>query len=575
MLKNCIKKFFKYFGNNKKTYFKYSILSLIVGLLELFGVALTYPFVIQLLNKKHLDRSSIILGLVIILLFLSKNIFMLIYTYLQARFAKNMEKDLNLKFMEYFLSSPYQESSKLSIAEKGNILGFMIPNFVNNFVLRLMNLNVCVFIFLLISLFLLFKFPLASIITIFFSILIITVQNKIFKSILNKYSKQLNKASIEYNQKSNEAIFNIKSIKISCNELFFYNRYKKAIEHFFQIATNTHFFNTIPPYTTEPCIIIVLFILIAVISIQNANNTNNLIASFAVIATAIFRLAPTISRIQANLNGIYSTINVINNFLDTYNKFNINNIEHLKTPIFETFNSNIELKNISFEYSPQKPILKNINLKINKGDFIGIVGLSGAGKTTLIDIITGILKPTAGEILVDGNVLNKQLKIGYIPQEFCNINANIRENVAFGAKEINDNLVIDSLKKAQLYNFINDNFQNSIFANPFIDNIGMSQGQKQRLAIARALYTEPDILVLDEATSSLDLKTEKNFCDVLLELKKEKTIIAVAHKLSTIKSADKIIFLANGKISDIGSFEELIKRNKEFYNFAKLNQLNN
>lgn len=574
MLRVCIKKFFTIFENNKFSYIKYLLLSIFVGFLELFGVALTYPFVLRLLNRNELDKSSILLGIGIIFLFLFKNIFMVLYTYLQANFAKSIEKELNLKFMEYFLSSSYQNSSTIPIAKKGNILNFMIPNFVNNFILRLMNLNVNLFIFVLITMFLVLKFPLASIITVFFSMLIITAQNFLFKNILSKFSNQLNKASIDYTQKTNEIIFNLKNIKISSNEIFFFNKYKNALNKFFKISTYIQILNIIPPYITEPCIIIVLFILLAIISIQNASNTNILIASFAVIATAIFRLAPTISRIQSNLNGINSTIDVINEFLDIYKALNLKHLDSLKPVEFVEFNSYLELRSISFGYFPEKPILKNVNLKINRGEFIGIVGLSGAGKTTLIDIITGILKPNSGDILVDGKPLNAHLKIGYIPQEFCNINGSFLENVVFGTEKIDERKVLDSLKKSQLIDFINDNFPNGIYANPFIDNVGISIGQKQRLAIARALYSNPDILVLDEATSSLDLKTEKDFCNVLSEIKKEKTIIAVAHKLSTIKNADKIVFLADGKISDIGSFEDLFLRNKEFNNFVNLNQIN-
>ena len=574
MLRVIIKKFFTIFGDNKSVYVKYLFLSLFVGLLELFGVALTYPFVLRLLNKNELDKSSIFLGIGIISLFIFKNAFMILYTYLQANFAKSIEKELNLRFMEFFLSTSYQNSSQIPIAQKGNILNFMIPNFVNNFILRLMNLNVNLFIFILISIFLVFKFPLASIITVFFSLLIILVQNCLFKNVLSNFSKRINQSSIAYTQKTNEIILNLKNIKISSNEIFFYNHYKKALEKFFKISTYIQILNTIPPYVTEPCIIIVLFILLAVISIQNASNTNTLIASFAVIVTAIFRLAPTISRIQSNINGINSTINVINEFLDTYKDFNLENLDSIKPVDYKEFNSTIELRNVSFEYISEKTILKNINLKINRGDFIGIVGLSGAGKTTLIDIITGILKPSSGDILVDGECLKGHLKIGYIPQDFCNINGSFLENVVLGTEDIDETKVLDSLKKSQLLDFINKNFTDGIYANPFIDNVGISIGQKQRLAIARALYSNPDILVLDEATSSLDLKTEKDFCNVLSEIKKEKTIIAVAHKLSTIKNADKIVFLADGKISDIGSFEELIIRNKDFNNFVKLNQIN-
>ena len=216
--------------------------------------------------------------------------------------------------------------------------------------------------------------------------------------------------------------------------------------------------------------------------------------------------------------------------------------------------------------------MKDISFKINKGEFIGIAGVSGGGKTTLADIISGLLIPQDGEIFVDGSkVQHLNLKIGYIPQEYSLITASIRENVAFGEDNIDDEKVIDSLKKAQLYDFIVSRFEDGIYAKPFVDNSGLSQGQKQRLAIARALYLNPDILILDEATSSLDLKTEDEICNVLNSLKGEKTIIAIAHRLSTIKSADKIIFMKEAQIEAISTFDELISHNKDFQELAKLN----
>jgi len=142
------------------------------------------------------------------------------------------------------------------------------------------------------------------------------------------------------------------------------------------------------------------------------------------------------------------------------------------------------------------------------------------------------------------------------------IKGNIRENIAFGNSVINDNLVIDALKKAQLFDFITKNYSEGIYANPFVDSIGFSQGQKQRLAIARALYLNPDILILDEATSSLDLKTENEICKVLKDLKGNVTTIVIAHRLSTIKDADKIIFMEDGNVQLLKSFNELVEKQK-------------
>ena len=337
------------------------------------------------------------------------------------------------------------------------------------------------------------------------------------------------------------------------------------------------FYNTIPPYIIEPFVIVLLFILLSIISLQNFLEPNKLIASFAVIATAIFRLAPCISRIQVNINGINSVLPIVNELFLIYENIELGKIKDIQNTSSTPFNNSIELVNVNFSFDTQKTILSNINLKIEKGEFIGIAGLSGSGKTTLVDIISGLYDIDKGEILVDNIPYKKMppLKIGYIQQDFHLMNTSIRENVALGFNDIDDEFVIEALKQAQLYDFIKNNFKEGIYANPFVDNVGFSQGQKQRLIIARALYSSPDILILDEATSALDFKTEDEICSILHSIKGEKTIIAIAHRLSTIKNADKIAFIKNGKIADIAPFEQLIDNNNDFrqlYEFAKKQQ---
>lgn len=575
MIKKLYMKFFYYFNKNNKSFLKYSALSFVVAILELFGVALTYPFVLKMLSDNSCDiwHSPIIPGVCIVFLFLLKNAFMIFYSYLQANFTKEVEKEVNLKFINYFLGSKYQETSKISLAEKGNILGFLIPNTINNFILRLLNLIVNFFIFLLISVLLIIKFPIAMAVTFIFAFLLILIQNKCFKPYLKEIAKKSGEASTFYNQRTNEVLLNIKNLKVSHNEAFFFNNYRNAITNFYKICANASFINTIPPYITEPFIILLLFLLLSIISLQNYTEPNKLIASFAIIISAIFRLAPTISRIQVNLNGINSASVNVEQLLDWCEKFHLDQVKDIKNSDFAKFNNNIELRNVEFCYKTNKPVLKNINLNIKKGEFVGIAGLSGAGKTTLVDIIAGLLKPNKGEILIDGNIQTLPLKIGYIPQEISIINASIRENVAFGSENIDDSKITDALKKAQLLDFIIQNYPEGIYANPFVDSIGLSQGQKQRLAVARALYSDPELLILDEATSSLDLKTENELCSVLLGLRNEKTIIAIAHRLSTIKAADRIVFMENSEIVDISEFNDLINKNDSFKELVRLSSV--
>lgn len=566
------KKFFKYFVKDKKSFFKYFILSFLVGVLELFGVALTYPFINKLLSTNGMSKESIFLGLLIITAFIVKNIFMVFYNFLQANFTKDCELGINKTFINYFINGNYATISKIPFEKKQHITSFLIPNAINNYMLRTLNLIVNILVFSLIIAFLFVKFFYATIVTFACSALLLISQAAFFKLKTKIISEKYSKAGESATLAGNTPILNIKSVKIFNSGHFFFNRYTQKAETFNHFAKQLLFYNSIPPFVTEPFIILLLLILLSIISVQNISNSTELVACYALVISAIFRLAPTISRIQVNLTGIQTAAPLVKELIGYYEEFNLANFVSLETPATELHNS-IELKDVTFAYD-DKPVLNNINLKLHKGEFIGIAGPSGAGKTTLVDILAGLLKIRTGELYIDDKFINDtqipKLKIGYIPQDYSIISASIRENVAFGSKNIDDNKVIDSLKKACLYEFITEHFSDGIYTKDF----GLSQGQKQRLAIARALYFDPDIIILDEATSSLDLKTEDEICTILNNLKGEKTIIAIAHRLSTIKNADRIVFMKNSTINDIGSFEELFQRNLYFQELVQLNNAN-
>lgn len=568
------KKFVDYGIENKNELTKYYFLSVLVALLELSGVALIYPFIFSITNNNSgMTMKNCLLGALIVGLFLSKNLFMIYYTKLQIDFVQKCELFISKKFMKYFLLGKYQDTYKISFAQKGHILNYIVPNCLNNYLLRLLNLSINILIFVLISSFLFIKFFTASVLTIICASVILFLEIKFFQYKTRNLTQVLKDINLKIGQFLNNAMLNVKTIKINNSEGLFFDKYTELQDKKIKYNSSLQFYNLIAPYITEPLIIILLFILLAIISLQNLDKTATLIASYALIASAIFRLAPSINRIQVNVTGIKNNMPILKDFFKYYDLYNIKGVENISADKNKIeFNKSIEFKDLSFAYD-EKLVLDNINLTINKGEFIGIAGLSGVGKTTLVDIISGLLEPQSGEISIDEidyGLEMPSLKIGYIPQDFGIISATIRENVAFGQEKIDDNRVIEVLKMAQIYDYIVENFKDGINANPFVDSTGLSQGQKQRLAIARALYTDPDILILDEATSALDLKTEEEICEVLKSLKGEKTIIAIAHRLSTIRFADKIVFMEDGKISDTDTFEELMNNNSFFKDYINI-----
>lgn len=308
-----------------------------------------------------------------------------------------------------------------------------------------------------------------------------------------------------------------------------------------------------------------------------------MVASFAVVVASIFRIAPALNRIQTsiiNINTARSYLKALNSFYETFNLLDFKPVLNVKKAPF-SFKHKIELKNISFSYVKDKPVLKNISLEIEKGDFIGIIGLSGSGKTTLADVLMGLLPPDSGEILVDGvkltneNYHNFRSIIGYVPQEVKVFEKSFKENIAWGSvtEEIDDVKVKHAIEAARLSDYVKQ-FSQGIEATPFVGSTGASQGQKQRLALARVLYRNPEIIILDEATASLDVKVEHEITGMLGALGQNKTLIAIAHRLSTLKSCNKLIYIKDGELVDTGTFQELSSKYEDFNLLLKLSSIN-
>ncbi len=319
--------------------------------------------------------------------------------------------------------------------------------------------------------------------------------------------------------------------------------------------------------------------LILILLIANSN-LSNVIPILSLYAIAAFKLLPACQQIY------YSAVTMQGNIAALQEiKEDIKEAKNLPDSINEnetkrilTFKNSINFKNISFTYPDKKhKVINNINLEIKYNQMIGIAGASGAGKSTVIDILMGLLESNEGSLEVDGVVIDRKNmrswrnNIGLVPQNIILLDGSIIDNVCFGLpkEEIKEDKIINALKLSNLYDFVMglDNKLNTLVGE---NGVKFSGGERQRLGIARALYHNPSVLIFDEATSALDNLTEQKIIENIFMLREQKTIITIAHRLSTIRLADKIYFLKNGELIGSGNYDQLYETNSDFKKLADL-----
>lgn len=594
MLKNLVK-FIKYYGKNRRLkIFGFFVISLIAGILEFAGIGLIYPFlmlvtspqtvieyksyatIINFFHINHILTITALMGILIVLMFLSKNLLMILCIYLQNKFVINWKNDLNKMLMKFYLNAPYMQMFKTTNSEKIYNLTALTAQTLETFVMRSFVFFTNSIITLIILALLFIKFPAIALFTVIFVIASMVILNKFFKHKTEVLAPQMLSFSLKNNNQVLENIKNLKEIRIFSAEKYFLDKFNKVQRENNNVIFKNTFYASIPPYLVEIILVISLIILAGLITLKNYGDSSKIIASYGLILGIVFRIAPSLNRIQVALNHMNSSKDLVKKMNDEYeqNHFDVvsnvtNNNDSLE------FNEKIKFEDVSFGYRENVSVIKDCSFEIKKGEFVGIIGLSGAGKTTMADILMGLLPVNSGKITVDNEeITEKNINAfrnltGYVPQEVNLLENSFKNNVAWGQdeKNIDDERVIESLKLAQLYDFVQENGGiNSVIR-------GLSQGQKQRLMIARGLYKNPEILIFDEATSSLDVETEHEITKMLTSLKGNKTLIAIAHRLSTLKECDKLIYLKDGVIVDVGTFEELENRHEDFKNLIKLSQI--
>ena len=561
---------------HKKKFFLLIVLLFCSSILEFVGLFLIIPLsaiifdISEAVNFKYIDDIILILKQsflnykeIILFLFLTiftiKTLILTFTNYYQAKFFSDYTSYLNKKIIKNKLLSNYNIFNIAKAREYFQPL----TNETNFFVQRIIQSILIIFseIPILFLIILLISFEYVEIVSII--LLIITIISLVYYLALKKKFQRIGEIRFLLESKRLDMIFqifsNMRDISLYKKYLYFYDKFKKMDEDYFVTIKNNFFYSRLPKILFE-FIFILLITFIFYYFIKNINNTLVFLPTIAFIIAAIIRLMPSFVKLTfafQSLKFFEKSYNLIYRELQnkSYEEFDIS--EH---PL--NFNKEIYLKDISFNYG-EKVILKNINLEIIKNKTIGIIGESGSGKSTLLKIISGFLKPLSGTIAIDGkDIPDKDFQklsniCSVISGESDLINDTILKNIAFGIEEdqINFNKAYDCASLSNIFNFFvkGNHISKKEILNYQINEQGknLSDGQKQRIKIARALYFDRQILILDEATNSLDSKNEEDIFKILSDLSKEKTIIIVSHNSKNLKKCNYIYEFTDNEVFKI------------------------
>lgn len=550
------------------------VLILIGSLFELLGVSAIIPLISAVLypekiyNNKycqqiaswfHIESSTefiIFFALVLCLLYLIKNLYLIFSKRKQLAFTYGIQKENSLRLMNCYLHQEYLFHVAHNVAElQRNVSSDVNRLFVT--ISATMNLLVesvtCLFLVILLFI--------ANVSTTLLVVGLLGAAIGIFLIIYKKIQVQLGMRTREAGAKLGkwliQSFSGIKEIKVMNCEQFFLNNYGEAFEENVKAGKAHDILTVLPKYIIEPlCIGSVLIAMC--IRIKQGTQMEEFVTTLSIFAGAAIRMLPSFNRMTEYMSSIlYNKVSVDNVFKDLKEAEKLEaKKEYLNVNSDRlNFKNTISVTNLTFVYpNTEKKIFDDASLTIEKNKSVAFVGSSGAGKTTLADIIIGVLEPQKGQVCVDGVDVFTHLDewhktIGYIPQTIYLMDDTIRANVVFGLteNEIDDNEVWKALKRAELDEFVKGQ-PDGLYTQIGDRGVKLSGGQRQRIGIARALYRQPEVLILDEATSALDNETETAVMQSIESLQGSITLIIIAHRLTTIRNCDEVYEVENGRI---------------------------
>ena len=571
-----ISSFRKLFGlfNKKQKINSIIMLGLIVlgGVAETLSIGVVLPFITILLDQESVRqfpiletltqvpwiggyrRFIVLMSIGLVIIFILKSLYVFFLIYIKNRFTLNRQIEMSRMLFQSYIYKPYEYFFSKNTAELqrnvNGLVGAVIQGVLMNGLQMLTELMVVVFILVL----LLIVDPISTL-----SIGVVLggvggLYYLLLKRKLDEAAKRQNIHATNMIKAVREGLGSIKDVKILGREESFLSAYAKSGRESAKTTAFNNLVSNAPRLLIETIAISGLVIIVVINALRNPD-MNASLPMLALFGMAAIRIMPSMNRIIGYMTNIRFNTTHLNQIYD-----DLKAAETLVAEAHEdkgkiNFGKSIEIRDLTYKYpGTDTEIFKNARLTIKKGQTIGVVGSSGAGKTTLIDILLGLLSPTKGEVLVDGININTNIRgfrqnVGYVPQDIFIIDGTVSANVAFGVPEgkVDQDRVWASLETANLKDYV-ESLDDKLGTNVGESGMRLSGGQRQRLGIARALYNDPDILVFDEATSSLDNESEKIISDAITALGHTKTMVIIAHRLNTLEKCDVIYEVRDGEI---------------------------
>jgi ABC-type multidrug transport system fused ATPase/permease subunit len=564
------------------------VMILIMAVLDMMGVASVLPFIAVLTNPNFIETNFILnlmfqfskifgvesyqqflffLGVLVLIFLLTSLVFKALTIYAQVRFSEMRHYSISKRLIEGYLRQPYSWFLNQNSSEIGKTILSEVNYVVGNGIGQLLEVIAKGSVAVTLIILLIIVDPKLAIIV----GLTISFAYGLIYYLSANYLKRIGEERLLHNELRykyvSEAFNASKEVKVSGLENSFTNLFAKSAIVYARTSTSADVTKQLPRFFLEAIVFGgILLIILYIMSLTGNFNTALPIVSLYVFAG--YRLMPALQQIYASLTILKFTEPSLDKLYHDVKKLKqpLENQEKGNLP----FKNSINLKKVSYNYpNSSRTVLKDINLVIPAKSKVGFVGSTGSGKTTTVDIILGLLEAQKGTLEVDGkiitgkNVRSWQRSIGYVPQFIYLSDDTVEANIAFGVEKefINFDAVEKASKIANLHNFVLDELPNKYKTIVGEDGIRLSGGQRQRIGIARALYRDPKVLVLDEATSSLDNDTEKVVMDAINNLNKNMTIILIAHRLNTVKGCDIIFRLDKGKLVSQGNYSEIIMPN--------------